>query len=177
LQKKLPKSFYKKFNLVLQIDESHLNKKKPGKLSKEGRPQKDQVWIWGAVVQGSSSQFHFRVLDHPTDAFDGKPRGAKEILACLHTLNIPKRTILVTDGWKGTKAAISAFRREKGWTLQDLHHEVVNHSAGEIVNVNGFSTNGIEARWSVLKRWVRKSCGGRMPTHGDRPRWARLVTD
>ena len=170
-------TFYKKFKYVVQLDEAHLNKKKAGKLSKMSRPQRDQVWVWGAVVQDKPDQFYYRIMDHPEDAFDGKPRGWREILTCLHMLNLKRGTILVTDGWKGTKAAIKHFILEKGWSANDLHHEVVNHSKGEIVNQNGFTTNGIENRWSVVKRWLRKRCGGRMPTHTDRVRWSHLLTE
>ena len=53
---------------ILQMDESFLNKSKPGKLTKAGRPKKDQLWIWGAVVQDRPDLFVFRVLEHPTDA-------------------------------------------------------------------------------------------------------------
>ena len=177
LSPKHTNAFYKKYKHLVQLDEAHLNKRKPGKLNKMARPQTDQIWVWGAVVQGMPNQFYFRIMDHPMDAFDGKPRGWKEILTCLHMLNLKRDTILVTDGWKGTKAAIKHFMDEKGWTARNLHHEVVNHSNGEIVNQNGFTTNGIENRWSVVKRWTRKRCGGRMPTHSDRARWTTLLTE
>ena len=92
-------------------------------------------------------------------------------------LNIQKKTILVTYGWQGTAAAIRHFRQEKGWTVADLHHEVVNHSAGEIVNVNGFTTNHIENKWSVVKRWLRKRAGGKLPSYSDRAQWIRLLAE
>lgn len=50
----------------------------------------------------------------------------------------------------------------------------MNHSAGEIVNVNGFTTNHIENGWSVVMRWARKRAGGRLPLHSDRSMW-RIV--
>ena len=90
---------------------------------------------------------------------------------------LAKKTILVTDGWKGTKAAVKALKTEKGWGDAELWHEVVNHSAGEIVNANGFTTNHIEQRWSAVKRWVRKRSGGMMPSHSDRSKWARLLPE
>eukprot|EP00438_Fugacium_kawagutii_P003905 Skav220698 [mRNA] locus=scaffold472:538021:539481:+ [translate_table: standard] len=111
------------------------------------------------------------------DACEGRPRGKQEILDCLRFLNIPKKTILVTDGWKATKAAVKALKDEKGWGDAELWHEVVNHSAGEIVNTNGFTTDHIETRWSAVKRWVRKRSGGMMPRHNDRRKWTRLLTE
>ena len=63
------------------------------------------------------------------------------------------------------------------WSDADLWHEVVNHSAGEIVNSNGFTTNHIENRWSLVKRWVRKRMGGRLPLHSNRETWTRLLNE
>lgn len=110
------------------------------------------------------------------DAFQGKPRGHQEMLTNLHLLGLQKNTIIVSDSWKATISAVKAFRSSKRWTQNDLHHELVVHSAGEIVNPRGFTTNGIEAVWSVVKRWIRRRCGGKMPSHADRTKW-RLLLD
>ncbi|CAE8610168.1 unnamed protein product [Polarella glacialis] len=128
-----------KFKLVVQVDESYLNKKKPGKLSKHGHV---------------------------------------EMLTNLHLLNLPKKTIIVSDSWSATISSVKAFRiQKKKWNRFDFHHELVNHNAGEIVNPRGFTTNGIEAVWSVLKRWARKRQGGRMPSHSDRVAWTALINE
>ena len=82
---------------------------------------------------------------------------------------------LVSDCWRGTIAAVKEYRREKGLSERQLAHKLVNHSYGEIVNEKGYSTNAIEAKWSVVKRWARKKCGGRLPTHSDRRRWRLLL--
>ena len=58
-----------------------------------------------------------------------------------------------------------------------MPHKIVNHNAGEIMNQNGFTTNGIEACWSVVKRWIRRTKGGRMPTHSDRDAWRLLLSE
>ena len=109
-----PMNFYKKYKYVIEIDESHLNKSKPGALTRTGRVQADPVWVWGATIPRMPGRFLFRVLEHPVDAEAGRPRGKEEILKCLHLLNIPHKTILVTDGWKSTKAAIEEFKKESG---------------------------------------------------------------
>lgn len=178
-QKKTPDamSFYKKYKYVVEVDESHLNKLRSGALTKSCRAETDQVWVWGATVPGRPERFIFRVLDHPQDAMDGKPRGQAEILDCLRLLNLQPKTIIVTDGWKATIAAIKDLRKEKGWTNADLWHEIVNHSAGEITNSNGFTTNHIENRWSLVKRWIRKREGGRLPSHSNRQRWKCLLNE
>lgn len=131
----------------------------------------------GATVPKQPDRFLFRVVDNAEDVYEGRPRGKKEILECIRLFNIPKKTILVTDGWKATKAAVKAFKQEKRWGDDELWHEVVNHSAGEIVNANGFTTNHIKNRWSTVKRWVPKRSGGTMPRRNDRCKWARLLTE
>jgi len=158
------------------MDEAHLNKKKSNMLNKYGRPQKDQVWVQGFVVQNHSEIFMFKVLEHPQDCHDGRPRGKQEILKNLNEVGPTKDTILVSDKWKGTVAAIKQYRLDHGFTESQLPHEVVNHSEGEIKNSRGFTTNLIESKWSVLKRWVRRVNGGRMPTHSDRDVWRRILT-
>jgi hypothetical protein len=173
----LTKADLAKFKWIVQVDEAHLNKKKPGKLVRSTRPQRDQVWVWGAMLQDRNDIFLFRVLEHPTDAFEGKPRGHTEMLTNLHFLGLQKKTILVSDGWKATVSAVKSFRQAKRWTLRDFHHEIVVHSAGEVVNPRGFTTNGIENVWSVVKRWIRRRCGGRMPSHSDREKWRLLLAE
>ena len=95
----------------------------------------------------------------------------------FNMLGASRDAIMATDGWRGTQAAIAQIRRDRGWPKTAWHHEVVNHSAGEIVNENGFTTNGIEARWSVLKRWVRHRFGGRLPRTNDRAAWRALLSE
>ena len=43
-------------------------------------------------------------------------------------------------------------------------------------NMHGFSTNQIESRWSVLKRWIRKRSGGKLPGK-DRQGWKRVLAE
>ena len=129
------------------------------------------------VVHGSSGLdlFFFKVLKHPIDAYAGRPRGKQEILENLRELGAPKRTIICSDCWLGTIAAVKQYRRENNFTEEEMPHELVNHSQGEIVNSRGFTTNGIEAKWSVLKRWIRKRYAGKLPRGTDRAKWARLI--
>ena len=58
--------------------------------------------------------------------------------------------------------AVKKLRAEKGWPRTKPPHEIVNHSEGEIVNANGYSTNAIEAKWSVAKRWIRSKVYNRL---------------
>ena len=67
-------------------------------LSQNGSPQRDQVWLWGAVIHGHlKTHFIFRVLKHHAEAFDGKPRGPKEMLHNINLLGLRKGDIFVSD--------------------------------------------------------------------------------
>lgn len=162
--------------LIIQIDESHLNKHKPSRLAKVARPSKDHVWVWGATVQGRPDLTFFKILEHPKDALEGRPRGKNEILKILHSLGIPSGAILASDEWAGTLAAVKQFKKDKGWSDRQLRHESINHSK-QLVNEKRFTTNAIEARWSVMKRWAKKLMGGKMPSYSDRAAWKRLLAE
>eukprot|EP00973_Karenia_brevis_P002342 315388-Karenia_brevis.AAC.1 len=90
---------------------------------------------------------------------------------------MPPLTTFVSDSWRGTIAAVKRYRTERGYTENQFKHELVNHSAGEVINPRGYSTNAIESRWGVLKRWARYRYGGRLPTHGDRAKWTLLLEE
>ena len=141
----------------VQIDETMLNRRKRSAMHAAVRPQADQVWVWGAVETGQPAAFAFRVLDHPEDALGGRPRGQEEIRACAHYVGLQPGTHLVSDSWPGTLAI--------DWVAEFgcASHHAINHAAGEVVDEEGRTTNGIENRWSVMKRWLRKRCGGMLP--------------
>ena len=86
-------------------------------------------------------------------------------------------TTFVSDSWGGTIAAVNQYMRDRGYTNRDFKHELVNRNQGEVVNPRGFTTNHIENRWSVFKRWARYHNGGKLPHHGDRHRWTLLVDE
>ena len=163
---------------VFIADETHLNKRKPSVLAKHSRPQRDQIWLWGAVLEGHvQTHFLFRVLEHPDDSYDGKPRGHKEMLCNIESLGLQKHDVFVSDKWKATVSAMKAFRKSKRISTEDLPHEIVNHSEGEIKNQNGFTTNPIEAKWSLIKRWVRHRMSGHLPNHSDRRKWRLILNE
>ena len=119
--------------------------------------------------------FFFQVLKHPQDAFDNRPRGKRELLEIFRSMDFQSGDVVVTDCWKGTIAAVSALKQEYGWSDVELRHETCNHAQGQIVNDNGYSTNQIENKWSVLKRWARKRHGGKLPHRKDRQGWTNLL--
>ena len=92
-------------------------------------------------------------------------------------LGLKKGDILVSDGWKATLSALAAHRRKHRLSNASLRHEIVNHSPSEIVNKNGFSTNAIEAKWSIMKRWIRQRMGSKIPSHSDRAKWRLLIDE
>ena len=69
-------------------------------LAKFGLPQRDQIWLWGAVLHGHlKTHFLLRVLRHHADAFDGKLRGHRELIEHLKLLGLRKGDIsLVISG-------------------------------------------------------------------------------
>ena len=163
---------------ILIADETHLNKRKPSILAKYGRPQRDHIWLWGPVLQGHvNTHFIFRILGHPEDAYDGKPRRRKEMMKNLGMLNLKKNDIFVSDKWQATVSAMKTFRREHNLSSSDVKHEIVNHSKGELKNSSDFTTNPIETKWSLIKRWIRTRNAGRLPTHSDRHKWRVLVNE
>ena len=93
----------------------------------------------------------------------------------LWVFSASRKITLVSDGWLATLSAIKQYRKDKHLNDRTLPHEVVCHSAGVIVNPRGHTTNAIEAKWSVLKRWVRKRGGGKLPAHSDREAWRRML--
>ena len=123
------------------------------------------------------THFIFRILEHPDDAYDGKPRGHKEMVKNLNMLNLQKNDIFVSDKWLATRSAVKSIRHERHFSASDLNHEVVNHSKGETKNGNGFTTNPIESKWALIKRWIRFRTSGICPTHSDRQKLRLLVNE
>ena len=84
---------------------------KKSRLAKQARPKKKQIWVGGAVVEDRPDLFYFQVLKFPEEAYDNKPRGKQELLECFQGMDLRKGDVLVTDGWKGTMAAVDALSK------------------------------------------------------------------
>ncbi|CAK0832927.1 unnamed protein product [Prorocentrum cordatum] len=104
-------------------------------------------------------------------------RGKQELSENFKELSPPAGVAIVSDKWRGTIAAVKQYRNDAGLTERTLPHEVVNHSAGEITNERGFTTNHVELQWSLAKRWIRKRHGGTLPKKADRKKWSRLLAE
>ena len=143
--KKKPSSFKvkkarKNKVLIIQMDESYLNKKKPGKLSKGGEAHTRSDLGMGAVVQGRPDLFSsesWTTLWTPSTVARG---GKEEMAYSLNLIQLPKNSILVSDCWRVTIAGVQEHRRQLAFTERDLPHELVNHEQLEIINENGFTT-------------------------------------
>ena len=106
-----------------------------------------------------------QVLSNPEDAINGRPRGVQELLLAVLSSGIRPGTHVVHDGWAATVAL--------PWADLQMTNTVVNHRQGEVVvfdphapfplELCTFTTNHVEAKWSALKRWMRKKAGGKMP--------------
>ncbi|CAK0855516.1 unnamed protein product [Prorocentrum cordatum] len=167
----------KQATFIVQADEVFHHKSKVSRLAPGTRPKKKQAWLRGAVVQGSPEHFVFRVLEHPEDALDGRPRGKEEMVTNFDTLGLREGMAVATDGWRATIAAVEHIKDRDGWSDRDLKHEIVVHPKREVKHQRGFTTTHIENRWWVPKRWLKKRLGGRLPTTSDRRKWARWVTE
>ena len=148
---------------MVECDESLLNKTKRTRLHVPA--SRSQRWLWGAVEEGNPGRFTFKVLEHPDDAIHGRPRGIQELLLAVTTSGILEGSHVVHDGWRATVAL--------PWQQLGMTNTVVRHNQGEVVAYDPmapfpeelcfFTTNHVEAKWSSLKRWMRKRCGGKMP--------------
>ena len=78
--------------------------------------------MFGTVVEDRPDIFWYRVLEHPTSAWDGKPRGEAELLWCLEEVDYEEGDVAVSDKWKGTVAAMTALKANKNWTDAELRY-------------------------------------------------------
>ena len=88
--------------------------------------------------EGRPDLFLFRILDHPMDAWEGKPRGKREMLDNINALGLydgESKWILVSDKWTGTLAAVKQYRQDNELTGATFPHD-----------------NHVDAKWSFLKR-------------------------
>ena len=113
-----------------------------------------QIWLWGAVVTVGPEQGTF--IGVMLNSID-QARGAIELKnVLLRTLRPGTRVI--HDDW-------GAYRHLR-WLELPFEHDplscVFAHK-NEIKNAFGEHTNEIEGVWGVLKRWLRKRHGGRIP--------------
>ena len=146
--------------VVVQVDESFINKGKPATspFHCARHERRTARWVWGAVGEDGLGTGDVYITLLPEDV--SSPRGAPYLRSLLLALVAPG-SIVVHDDW-GAYRAID-------WDKLPFQHEpccVVNHSK-EIINIYGFHTNRIEAVWGVLKQWLRKRFHGRLPRDRD----------
>eukprot|EP00397_Hematodinium_sp_SG-2012_P054481 GEMP01065728.1.p1 GENE.GEMP01065728.1~~GEMP01065728.1.p1 ORF type:complete len:200 (-),score=24.39 GEMP01065728.1:182-781(-) len=106
----------------------------------------------------------------------GRPRGVQEIQRAFETSGIQPGSHVVRDGWRATVAV--------DLEGMQMTRTMANHAQGELVvqdleapfpeELAFFTTNHVEARWSALKRWLRKRCGGKMPKVDE---WGRYIRE
>ncbi len=122
---------------VVEMDETYVGGRKRGQGVKAAMKTKE-------VVIGIRQRDGDLRFFHSTDASTGT-------LTKYIRENISEDVeVIVTDEWRGYKAAVGEFR-----------HETVNHSAKEYVRYeNGacITTNGIESAFGLFKRGIMGSC-------------------
>ena len=126
--------------------------------------------------------------DYQVHLIPGHCLRAKLFVLCLHInlaliaqLHTSSTTSPVDTGCAvfatRTLVAMNALtKRSKPPVMASLRtrHEVVNHSAGELVNANGSSTKALECKWSVKKGCIWNKMFGILPTPADHQKWSLL---
>ncbi len=120
-----------KFKDIVQIDETYVGVKRKKGQHSQGRSLKTKVPVVG-FLSGSM-----------VNTFITKDTTKKTLLPIIKTM-IEKGATIVTDEW-------GAYN---GLSEHGYEHKRVNHSAGNYVSKDGFTTNGIENFWSHLKRMI-----------------------
>jgi transposase-like protein len=118
----------------VQVDETYVGgkpRKGDGKLHKKGLTSKTPVV---AMLETGG-----KVFSTPT------PNTQSPELWKTMSDNIDRSARVITDDYPAYKTIAKYFAGG---------HETVNHSAAEYVNANGFTTNGVEAYFSLLKRGI-----------------------
>ena len=135
-----------KFTGTTQADESFFGGKNKNKHAdkktkeSQGRSVKDKTPIFGLLSEG---KVNTEVVK------DTKAKTLKPIIASM----VEKGAIMVTDEWGAYNGL-----------AKDFQHEVINHKRGEYVR-DGFSTNGLEGFWSLLKRGIYGIYHSASPKH------------
>ncbi len=115
----------------VQADETYIGGEEINKhLSKRIKTRDDKIAVVGAIETGG------RVVTQVT------PWVSKKNVSEFIEKIVDKKAKLVTDG---SSAYMKIGKR--------YEHIVINHSAGQYT-LNGFTTNGIENYWSILKRGI-----------------------
>eukprot|EP00439_Symbiodinium_sp_Y106_P034496 s962_g4.t1 len=115
--------------------------------------QKDQIWLWGAVLQGHViTHFVFRILDHPDEAHSGKPRGHGEMLKNINILGLRKGDTFVSDGWKATDEALPGFcAPNSSEAIAAFTRDLVRGRKIKLVALNGSAVDC----WIALDKQLR----------------------
>ena len=87
----------------------------------------------------------------------------------LSILGLKSGDIFVSDKWKAPSRT--------SWTIgEDIRHEIVNHSQGEIINQIQHQCHRMQ-KVSYIKRWIRTRLSGTLPRRNDREKWRQLIDE
>lgn len=79
------------------------------------------------------------------------------VLKTVVRAHVAKGSVLVTDQWAGYRGLGAEY-----------DHRTVNHTVGEYVTEDGFTTNGVESLWALFKRQYHGTHHWISPKHLDR---------
>jgi hypothetical protein len=149
--------------IIVEIDESHISRCKPqsapfraARMAERREAGRTARWVWGAVERAGRSaggQAAVTLLAADLD----HPRGAPALRDAL-LRHVAPGSRIIHDDWGAYRAM--------DWDSLPFAHDIrsVDNHPKEITNVFGEHTNHIEGFWSSLKRWLRRGCGGLLPT-------------
>ena len=147
----------KPFSGVVQIDEAFVKGSNHGRFTKAGDKEKadGKYPILGIYEEGGK-----RVYCYPAQKNEkGQHLTGKQLKTFIESICAPG-TIVVSDEWRGYN-----FMDKPD---SNYHHETVDHNARQRVNENGYTTNGIEGFWSIIKKMYYS-------THSNLPKeWMHL---
>ncbi len=127
------------FSGVIQIDEVFTGGSNHGRFSKKDFDKSDKVAVLG-IYDGAKK----RVYSYPSIPDEkGRYLSFDAINSFVEKLILPGSTIVSDD-----------FRTYRRYDKPDskYKHEAVDHSINQRVNENGYTTNGIEGYWGIVKK-------------------------
>lgn len=144
------------FKGIIQIDEAYIGGANHGKFNRNGTPRKQKKY----PVLGIYNLDTKRVYSYPAIKNEKGQYLTMEQLKTFITKTCAPGSTIVSDDFRSY--------RFLGKPKSGYHHQVVNHSEKLYVNEEGYSTNGIEGYWGIVKKTYYS-------THGHFSRqWAHL---
>ena len=128
------------FSDIVQIDEMYCGYKEHNFYDRDTQQARtDKYPVFGIYDQVRNKVYSYEALKNEK----GQRLTSTQTKAFIERTCKPGSTI-VSDEWRGYNWMNN---KDSGY-----HHEVVNHKQKQYMNENGFTTNGIEGYWGIVKK-------------------------